>query len=183
MMHLIRSVVLGITVGVLIFSGQAGAIEMDELMDNILEDVRQETRQTIKQQARQETQEVIQEEEVIPTNSLSGPYSGDVVFAANDINHVSCSLSVDSNSFPSAFTGSCVDQNPNDVHTFTLSGTIQNSTSFSFTITETTANCNGHRTASGSGTITGNGEVGTVLKGSYGGTCGDSTGSFTLTKN
>ena len=181
-----RWIRLGFGSAILVFGlvwGAPGlAIEMDELMEDVLDGVRQETRQSIQQQTKQETREVLTEEQVIPSSSLSGTYFGTVVFGPGDSNTFTCSFSSTGSRTSGSFTASCTSTDTEAInHSFSMSGTFSNST-FSFSITETTPTCPGTRTASGSGTISGEGAPGTTFTGSYGGTCGDSTGSFSMVK-
>lgn len=168
-----------------LLAAPAVAIEMDELMDDVLDGVRQETRENVKIQVQQETREVIAEEQVIPSNTLSGLYVG----ASLDDGHpntITCTLNFGKPSGPSSsttFSGTCTDDEGNRV---AVSGTVTGS-SFTITLTEVfTADgicAPGTETSTGSGTISGSGEPGTTITGTAGDTCDTGTSSFRLTKN
>ncbi len=167
---------------VLLLAPPVVAVEMDELMDDVMDGVRQEVRDSIKQQVQQETREVLAEEQVIPSNTLSGTYAG-TIFDDDGTNSLACNISFGTGSSGIHFSGTCTDGEGNRS---TISGTLSG-TSISFTVTETfTADgfCpSGTETGSGSATLSGTGEPGTTISGSVGPMCGDLNGSnFTLTK-
>lgn len=166
----------------LAMAAPAAAVEMDELMDNVLDSVREETRQSIRQQVKQETQEVVTEEQVIPSTVLDGFYTGFTIGV--DQEALQCTLTF-SGTGSGTFSGTCtLFENDGTTETDQVSGTFSGSSFTVKVIEEIDFDCPaGTNIGTGSGTITGQGEPGTVLSGTVSPTCGDTVPeSFTLTK-
>lgn len=136
-------------------------VEMEEMMESLMEEVRQETRQDIIQQNKSDTRVAIASDVV---RGVGGPFSGLYIGGSSSYFH---NLQITQ-------TGSSYTGTDESIHA-TVTGSITgNSITYSITCTGPFAG----QTASGSGSITGSGEVGTNLSGSLTGVdCEDGVSS------